>query len=436
MNNYKEENGKFYRQSSKGDWFEVNIENGKFTWIQPDGKKVYDPNVKIPVMQESSNSILGKEYIVNVGSNGSIMRTPSRLEAIKAYNKALQSGSFQDPSQNQLNSTIFDTLTFGLPLVKGIGSGIINTAKFLKNSSWQSILNTTIKNIIPSIGGGIALGTATDAVSESTTGNSFGKNVNKAISVVRGTEYPEDIEPLLNIGYSYGGFLGNNFYNRGRYFLNGVKPVAYSGHSKKELIKPFLEPFYKSPPKFSNYRPSWYKDGKFYENRFQNGAIWADIPESEVSRSMYAKNSNGTYRMTKEGTLNNPPLEDKTTVAEDFLTVGSVGGEHSNYKLITNDFSKYSNQYPKNTKLMLFSDQQKLNPQWQLSDKIKSKYNLEKGTTLYNIVDRLGGVPLDPIVGYKPFTIEQFYVIEPNGYTTPLFQDTSEIYNLLNIPNK
>ena len=151
---------------------------------------------------------------------------------------------------------------------------------------------------------------------------------------------------------------------------------------------------------------------------------------------MYARNSNGTYRMTQQGTYKYPPVPDNTTIEPDLFTIGGVGGDHSNYQLIVDDISKYGNLYPKGTKLMLFSDTQQLNPQWYISSGIKNKLNLQKGTSLYNIVDKLGGVPLDRIVGYKPFNIEQYYVVYPNGAATPLFQDTGEIHNFLNTVSK
>ena len=55
-----------------------------------------------------------------------------------------------------------------------------------------------------------------------------------------------------------------------------------------------------------------------------------------------------------------------------------------------------------------------------ISDWVKKKFKLQKGTWSYNLVDRLGGIDLSPILGYKPFTIEFIYGkgFDPNPIQT------------------
>ena len=61
-----------------------------------------------------------------------------------------------------------------------------------------------------------------------------------------------------------------------------------------------------------------------------------------------------------------------------------------------------------------------LNPQWRISEWVKNKFNLQKGSQVYNLVHRLGGIDLSPILGYKPFTIEFMYGkgFDPNPIQT------------------
>lgn len=188
-----------------------------------------------------------------------------------------------------------------------------------------------------------------------------------------GFDVPPIVGDIFNPGYyagfKYGDFLGTNFANRERYVLNYLTPASYNGHGK-ELFKVFTAPFYKKPPKFHNgKKPEWYdKVSRIYgqqaaENRFQNGAIWANIPEEEIPRTMYVRNSDGTYRLTAEG-LNlgengtlKFPLPEESEIYPDYFTIGGVGGEHSKYTLIDEYHGTPYN-------LMEFEDIQKLNPQW------------------------------------------------------------------------
>jgi hypothetical protein len=110
---------------------------------------------------------------------------------------------------------------------------------------------------------------------------------------------------MLNPGYLYGAKIGNNYSKLGRYVLDNLNPRGYSNHGK-EIFMTLTEPLYKNPPKFFNRRPKWYKGGIPDETRFENGAIWAQIPEEEVPRKLIVKNADGiTYRPTEQAIKGN-----------------------------------------------------------------------------------------------------------------------------------
>ena len=245
-----------------------------------------------------------------------------------------------------------------------------------------------------------------------------------------------DKEPatMTNPGTHYGGWVGNNFSHLGRYTLNYLNPRGYGDYVTR-LKDVYTKPFYTSPPTFFNGRkPKWYTGSIGDEVRFQNGAIWAGIPEEEVPRTLIQRNADGTYRLTRQAIeifgKNNSDLVgdyglgDQRTINEalkkgsiDYADVFStVGGEHSDY-MVLKDF-------PKGV-LGELRDKQQLNPQWQLSDWIKKRYSLRKNTTPYNIIDWLGGINLSRSLGYKPFTYRQGIGILKDGSSRTFYFDPS-----------
>ena len=110
MADYKYENGKYYRKSTKGDYYEVQRnKEGHPTWTQPNGVKVYDDKTILhPYVGEVSTPI-GTEYVVPAGSNGSIRRYYSFDDAVNAYDEAKDSGAFADSSENILNDALIGT---------------------------------------------------------------------------------------------------------------------------------------------------------------------------------------------------------------------------------------------------------------------------------------------------------------------------------------
>ena len=315
--------------------------------------------------------------------------------------------------------------------------GIKETGKRFTYQAGKDLLKAT-----PGIAVSIGLGQGVDKASEALTDKTWGENVSDFLSYRWGFDVPTIVGDMTNPGYytgfKYGDFLGTNFANRERYVLNYLTPAGYDGHGK-ELFKVFTTPFYEKPPKFHNgKKPEWYdKYSRIYgkqaaENRFQNGAIWANIPEEEIPRTMYIRNSDGTYRLTREG-LNlredgmlKFPLPNESETFPDLFSIGQVGGEHSQYTLI----DKYRGT-PFN--LMEFKDIQTLNPQWQFTDKIKNKFG-EKSKIhkwLYNI----GGKDLGKLMfNYKPFTIRQHYFAPQSGISVPYLPSYTDPDRLWALP--
>ena len=277
-------------------------------------------------------------------------------------------------------------------------------------------------------------GKAVDAASEAFTGKPWAENAANKMSSIAGFHIEPIIGDMTNLGYGYGYFVGNNFSNLGRYTLDNLKPWGYffDKEQMSGLGRIITQPFYKTPPTFYNHRPRWYtkrQDDSFYEGfiepRFENGANWARIPESEVPRKYFTKNPNGTIRPTDISERIPLDKSDFKYPGEnigdrDLITPGQVGGEHSDFTYLGDDLAGNS--------LFEYRDRQQLNPQWQLSDWAKKKYNLQEGTKIYNLVHKLGGIDLSPVLGYKPFSIEFMYGQSPRKNTF-LIEDANYLTN-------
>ena len=286
------------------------------------------------------------------------------------------------------------------------------------------------------LAGSAAGGYAADKASEALTGRDIGTNV--AMYTPLSPDLGEMLNPGYYVGGTYGNFVGNNLANRGRYTLNYLTPASYEGHGK-ELRTIFFKPFYEKAPTFHNgKKPVWYSDkADFYgdasvaENRFQNGLVWAGIPEEEAAHPMYLQNADGSYRLNEDGASGFLGLgfapEDipqaapgEKVITEDIFTLGGVGGEHSDYI----GLDKVGN-----TSLMQFNDSQKLNPQWRLASKIKNKYGIDDNSKIGKFIDFFGGMPIDRIAGYKPFTIKQNYLHDGSNIF-PIYEDPANVSNL------
>lgn len=269
----------------------------------------------------------------------------------------------------------------------------------------------------PKVGISIAAGKGTDAASEYLTGRTYGENVNRAIEKKLGIKVPEIVGDLANpgylAGYKYGNFISNNYSNLGRYTLDNLRPFGYDFDKSqvKGLLKTYLQPLYKDPPTFFNHIPKWTKELEkitssktHVRGRLENGANWANIPESEIPRKYYPLPKNG---VTEPSLLNTKVLQHEapyhssnkiryTVIDKDRITPGNIGGIHSNYE--------YLGENIHGDQIVKYSDTQKLNPQWLLTDRIKNKFT--PGTPAYSFLHKLGGIDLSPLLGYKSFTVE------------------------------
>ena len=353
---------------------------------------------------------------------------------VTAYNPNNVDWSKTRKSQNKVVKALSET--WG-PLVAAA------TAPSLASSMAAAPIAT-----MATLAGGTAGGYAVDKASEALTGRDLGTNI------AMHTPLTPSMGEMLNPGYvagGYGNFVGNNIANRGRYTLNYLFPAGYSNENYTAVPKILSKVFYEKPPTFAEGRkPVWYSQfAQNYpdaaEGRFQNGLIWAGIPETEATHPMYVQNADGSYRTTPEGFGMDvrklaetgkslaEVIPNKTVLGEtlgekfngnnaaDYVTKGGVGGVHS-------DFINYGEVPGTNgARLMRFEDEQKLNPQWVIADKIKKKYNIDADSKLGQFIDYFGGKPLDWILGYKPFTYKQNY-IHTGDDVLPIFSDSTTGY--------
>ena len=103
-------------------------------------------------------------------------------------------------------------------------------------------------------------------------------------------------------------------------------------------------------------------------------------------------------------------------IAFDDTTPGHVGGR-SDYFYLGQDNA--GNKYVK------FLDEQKLNPQWTETHPIKIQ--LKPNSLMYNFLDKLGGKPLNWMLGYKPFTIKAGLKYSPGETAIPELIDLNDI---------
>ena len=291
---------------------------------------------------------------------------------------------------------------------------------------------------LTTMGGGYIGGKAVDKLSESLTGNDFGTNVAKYTPLSPGLA--EWLNPGNVVGGKAGYNFGKNIPYRNRFIMDNVTPNGYLRWSHiPEFMKAVAKMTYQKPPTFFGRKPIWYdKYAKGYgeaeaENRFQNNAIWAGIPRDEVPITMYYQQTDGTWGLTEEGFNPKAARVWETGNNPDYVTIGGVGGAHSDY---TNLGSK--NGY----NLMQFTDEQKINPQWVIASGLKKALFTDGNSKFGKFIDdKFGSYPLgDKLFGYKPFTIKQNYIqyhgLDNNGQyiemAKPIYMDTNYAADMFN----
>ena len=219
----------------------------------------------------------------------------------------------------------------------------------------------------------------------------------------------------LGIAIKYGGTFLRNIPHRGRFFYNNLTPAAYGGHTK-QLLQAVKEMATQKPPTFYNKNPKWYSSVKLYpEVRRDTWARRFNIPESEIPNTAIYRRPDNTFGFTPETlskvsrdfnfrTLNLDDLNkvnlnpNETIRLQDWMT--TIGGEHSDFKYLGN-----KNGY----KFFEFSDNQMLNPQWIVADKVKKL--LPKRTHKY--IDKVASKDLGPLIGAdKPVIFRQQFAFD------------------------
>lgn len=266
------------------------------------------------------------------------------------------------------------------------------------------------------------------------------KGVDEVSKVTTGKTWEQNLQPLLgnnlgvasNPGYLLGAKWAQHAKNFGRYVMDNVTPAAYGGHSL-QFVTAFakaLNPFSKVPTFYNGRRPKWYREGTItgdQDVRFENMANWVGIPEKEVPRTLTYKRADGTYGFNQNAVRKFPYIADdegetpnikvgKKAIVQD--GVFGVGGEHSDFTL--------KGDKPQG-RLWLYEDEQKLNPQWQVADKLKNFFNVggdeNKDRKLTKFIDWFGGKDLKGMIGFdKDLKLKQYLYEDKktgNIYTIP-----------------
>lgn len=128
-----------------------------------------------------------------------------------------------------------------------------------------------------SIGGGAAGGWLVNKATQALTGKTYGEKLGELTN--SSPVLAAMTNPGMLAGGLYGGFVGNNYANLGRYTLNYMYPASYGRRQFLTIPKIYTKPLYKAPPTFYNGRkPEWYDEYtrmrgvEEAEARFQNGA--------------------------------------------------------------------------------------------------------------------------------------------------------------------
>ena len=249
----------------------------------------------------------------------------------------------------------------------------------------------TFRTAIPGIAVGTTASGASNAISKATTNKTLEEHARPYVG--------GELSFLANPGSYVGAKTAYNYKNLGRFVMDNVLPASYKGHGKDFALAfaKALNPFSKVP-RFFNRRPKWYYKGTAFNDqdiRFENMAQWAGVPEKEVPRVVTFDNGDGTrgFRRTLS-TADILPDASKLEVGQKTIEPDfqfGVGGEHSDYTL------KARNEHGN---LWLYEDEQKLNPQYILTDKIKDLFKIKKGSNPDKFIDYFAKKDLKGLLGF------------------------------------
>lgn len=283
-------------------------------------------------------------------------------------------------------------------------------------------LGYTYQTILPTLGAAATLVNPAVAIRAAIPGIIVGGTTSYAFDelskAATGKTIEEQSEPIVgkelsflaNPGTYMGGKTGYNYKNLGRFVVDNVYPASYQGHGKDfaRAYAQALNPFSRVPHFFNGKRPKWYKDRysaiKDNDFRLENMAQWAGIPEKEIPRVVTVDNGDGTRGFTR--TVEYPFLPDTDKplnigdkiISEDLLF--GVGGEHSDYTYKGSIVKNLPNNDKAKRSLWLYEDEQKINPQHVLADKIKGWFNIKKDSKPAKFIDYFGGKDLKWMLGF------------------------------------
>lgn len=401
MANYKYQNGKYYRQANDKSWFEVTRdENGNFTWVQPDGQKVYDPKGKV----NTKTSLIGVPTYTGFGGTKHVDPKYWTI-AQTEYSK----NKIADPSENIFNDLIADTFmgipkaiyTGGRALINGginLGKNFIKSIseKGAKETAKQS-LKTAIK-ATPTITGGIIGGTVVDVGSTLSTGKSWGQNVSDGLSHHWGFKIPTIVGDFTNPGYYVGGYSGK--YIGDKYFTPYVDKVfsrydlANISLAPQDAVTSYIDENMRYSPEVNpRYRSANPNTGKI------------------TSRNIIG---NDEYLSANGGFVVKPGKTVETHINPNLNVVWLDGSP--NYTIVSHnpvghaprkEFYQFMNQTPSGT--VISSNDQAIN----LTQHIQNQ-NLLNRLKFY-FTGKYSQMPTTTISGYSTDIVEQFNALAKKG---------------------
>lgn len=210
--------------------------------------------------------------------------------------------------------------------------------------------------------------------------------------------------------------------------MDEVYPASYSIRERApEFLRAgfrTLNPF-SSVPTFYNRLPKWARKYNPIDRqaRIENQARWVGVSEKEVPRVVTFDNADGTvgFRQVREGAI----LPDANKIklgktVKDYDFVFGPGGEHSYFTLV----HRSTSDMPGN--IWVYEDEQIINPQWILADKLKQAFGISIESRLGRIIDWFGKKDLKSLIGFNKDVKYKQYLWETYKGIFPLPNDQVE----------
>lgn len=188
--------------------------------------------------------------------------------------------------------------------------------------------------------------------------------------------------------------------SRNRHFFNNLTPAAYGGHTK-ELMTAMKEMLTQRPPSFCGKLPKWYNRLKDNKDDISNPPvrlnIWArkfSIPEIEIPNFAIIPNVDGSYRFNpcfiNQGLFKVLNVDDLITTAQNIIQMQdwmtTAGGEHCDYIRLSPKINQWKHEPDR--EYWMFYDDQKLNPQYTVSDICKDCGIMKENSIIQKFLDK------------------------------------------------